>query len=209
MLGQWQRVLVAELDGPRARTLRVQIMGHCVDTGNRRKDKGQGARRSRSSRLQAEVGCNCEDAEMMSRTRVIAAGLSDIAEKLDAGERLTFDDGVRLFECPDLLARRLAREPRAREAARRAHLLQLQHPARGDQRLRRELPVLLVRAAEAGRSQARTRCRSSRRGTSCASAPHQPLTEIHVVNGLHPDLPFELLHGPAARLQAHPARASI
>ena len=30
VLGQWQRVLVAELDGPRARTLRVQIMG-CID----------------------------------------------------------------------------------------------------------------------------------------------------------------------------------
>ena len=28
----------------------------------------------------------------------------DIAEKLDAGERLDLDDGVRLFECPDLLA---------------------------------------------------------------------------------------------------------
>jgi secondary thiamine-phosphate synthase enzyme len=27
VLGQWQRVLVGELDGPRARTLRVQIMG--------------------------------------------------------------------------------------------------------------------------------------------------------------------------------------
>jgi secondary thiamine-phosphate synthase enzyme len=27
VLGQWQRVLVAELDGPRARTLRVQAMG--------------------------------------------------------------------------------------------------------------------------------------------------------------------------------------
>jgi secondary thiamine-phosphate synthase enzyme len=27
VLGQWQRVLVAELDGPRARTLRVQMMG--------------------------------------------------------------------------------------------------------------------------------------------------------------------------------------
>src|SRR5919107_435259 len=27
VLGQWQRVIVAELDGPRARTLRVQIMG--------------------------------------------------------------------------------------------------------------------------------------------------------------------------------------
>lgn len=27
VLGQWQRVLTAELDGPRSRTLRVQIMG--------------------------------------------------------------------------------------------------------------------------------------------------------------------------------------
>jgi len=27
VLGQWQRVLVAELDGPRSRTLRMQIMG--------------------------------------------------------------------------------------------------------------------------------------------------------------------------------------
>src|SRR5262249_43899992 len=27
VLGQWQRVLVAELDGPRSRSLRVQVMG--------------------------------------------------------------------------------------------------------------------------------------------------------------------------------------
>ena len=29
VLGQWQRILVAELDGPRARTFRVQVMGVC------------------------------------------------------------------------------------------------------------------------------------------------------------------------------------
>jgi thiamine phosphate synthase YjbQ (UPF0047 family) len=27
VLGQWQRVLMAELDGPRARSLRVQVVG--------------------------------------------------------------------------------------------------------------------------------------------------------------------------------------
>ena len=27
VLGQWQRILMAELDGPRARSLRVQILG--------------------------------------------------------------------------------------------------------------------------------------------------------------------------------------
>jgi thiamine phosphate synthase YjbQ (UPF0047 family) len=27
VLGQWQRILMAELDGPRARSLRIQLMG--------------------------------------------------------------------------------------------------------------------------------------------------------------------------------------
>jgi secondary thiamine-phosphate synthase enzyme len=27
VLGQWQRILMAELDGPRTRTLRIQVMG--------------------------------------------------------------------------------------------------------------------------------------------------------------------------------------
>ncbi len=31
VLGQWQRILMAELDGPRARSLRVQVMGLAVD----------------------------------------------------------------------------------------------------------------------------------------------------------------------------------
>ena len=37
-------------------------------------------------------------------SRVLAAGLGDIADKLARGGRLTLDEGVRLFECPDLLA---------------------------------------------------------------------------------------------------------
>ena len=65
----------------------------------------------------------------------------------------------------------MAGQSRAGAPARRPHVLQLQHQARGDQRLRRQLPVLLVRAPAAGRSRARTRCRSKRPGTSCASAP--------------------------------------
>ena len=36
--------------------------------------------------------------------RLAAAGLADIADKVEARERLSFDDGVRLFETPDLLA---------------------------------------------------------------------------------------------------------
>ena len=39
---------------------------------------------------------------MLSRLR--SAGLVDLAEKLDAGVRLELEDGVRLFDSPDLLA---------------------------------------------------------------------------------------------------------
>ena len=35
---------------------------------------------------------------------------------------------------------------------------------------------------------------------------HQPLTEVHVVNGLHPGSAVRLLPGDAARLQAHSSR---
>src|SRR5215831_19156709 len=36
--------------------------------------------------------------------RLAASGLTEIFEKLQAGERLTLADGVRLFDAPDLLA---------------------------------------------------------------------------------------------------------
>jgi aminodeoxyfutalosine synthase len=38
------------------------------------------------------------------RSRLAALGLDDVAAKLDAGIRLDFADGVRLFNCPDTLA---------------------------------------------------------------------------------------------------------
>ena len=41
---------------------------------------------------------------MLGEARIARAGLLDIRQKLDAGERLTLQDGVRLFECPDTLA---------------------------------------------------------------------------------------------------------
>ena len=39
-----------------------------------------------------------------TRRAVDAAGLGRIREKLDAGERLSFEDGVRLFKTPELAA---------------------------------------------------------------------------------------------------------
>ena len=54
--------------------------------------------------------------------------------------------------CPDLLALGWLANREREKRHGGAHLLQLQHPARSHQRLRRELPVLLVRAAAARRS---------------------------------------------------------
>src|ERR1700726_3119406 len=37
------------------------------------------------------------------RSRLASSGLSEIADRLDSGVRLDLADGVRLFDCPDLL----------------------------------------------------------------------------------------------------------
>src|SRR5882724_3526197 len=82
--------------------------------------------------------------------RLAAAGLSDIAEKLSAGIRLDLEDGVRLFEAPDLLAVGwLANRERER---RHGALTYFNYNIR----LATTAPI---------------RCRSIRRGTSCGSAP--------------------------------------
>jgi len=117
-------------------------------------------------------------------------GLTDIVGKLDAGERLDLSDGVRLFECPDLhavgwLANR-EREKRHRGVTYYNFNLRLEatnvcvasclfcsfarlRPGDADAytlSLEQVLDKLRKRAS-------------------------QPLTEVHVVNGLHPDLPFD------------------
>ena len=113
-------------------------------------------------------------------------------------------DAVRL---PGHARARLARQPRAREAPRRAHLLQLQHPPRSDQRLRRQLPLLLVRAAEARRR--RLVHDVARRGVGQAaaarpSAAHRSPRRQRPASGSA----VRLLPGAAAGLQTDPARAS-
>jgi aminodeoxyfutalosine synthase len=123
------------------------------------------------------------------RSRLHARGLADIADKLDASERLTLDDGVRLFKCPDLHAVGwLAnRERERRHGAKTFYNFNLRLEATnvcvasclfcsfarlkpGDQDA---YTMSLEQVFEKLRSRA-----------------HQPLTEVHVVNGLHPDLPF-------------------
>jgi aminodeoxyfutalosine synthase len=124
------------------------------------------------------------------RSRLAGARLLDIADKLDGGERLMLDDGVRLFACPDLLAVGwLAnRERERRHAARTFYNVNIRLEATNVcaasclfcafARLKPGDPGAYTMSLE----QAWDKLRQRR---------HQPLTEIHVVNGLHPDLPFE------------------
>ena len=124
------------------------------------------------------------------RSRVTAAGIGDIADKLEAGVRLSFEEGVRLFECPDLLALGwLANRVRERRHGARTYY---------NFNIRLEATNVCV-ASCLFCSFARLRPGDAGSYTmsleqvwdKLRERAHQPLTEVHVVNGLHPDLPFE------------------
>jgi len=130
--------------------------------------------------------------------RIHAAGLDDIAAKAATGTRLSFEDGVRLFDCPDTLALGwLAnRERERRHGARTYYNFNIRLEATNVcvanclfcsfARLRPGADGSYTMSLEQAWDKLRQRA-------------GQPLTEIHVVNGLHPELPFdyytELLRG--------------
>jgi len=128
----------------------------------------------------------------------LGSSLADLADRLDSGERLTLEDGLRLFEHPDLhaLGRLANREREKRHGDRTYYNFNLR------------LEATNVCAASC------LFCSFARLQPGDAGAytmsleqvldklrerAHQPLTEVHIVNGLHPGLPFsyylDLLRG--------------
>ncbi len=143
----------------------------------------------------------------MNPSRLRALGLDDVVAKLEAGERLTETDGVRLFECPDLHAVGwLANRERERRHGGRTYY---------NFNLRLEATNVCVASClfcsfarlKPGDADAYTLSLEHVFDKLRARAD-QPLTEVHVVNGLHPDLPFsyyvDLLRGlKAIRPEIH------
>lgn len=132
------------------------------------------------------------------RLRLEASRLLDIADRLEAGERLSFDEGMRLFEAPDLLAVGwLANRERERRHADQTFF---------NQNIRIEATNVCVASClfcafarlKPGDSGAYTMSLEEA-WDKVRDREDQALTEVHVVNGLHPDLPFsyyvELLQG--------------
>ena len=130
--------------------------------------------------------------------RLAAAGLRDVADKVDAGVRLELDDGVRLFECSDLLAVGwLANRERERRHGAQTFF---------NHNIRLEATNVCVASClfcafarlQPGDDGAYTMT-LEQAWDKLRTRADQPLTEVHVVNGLHPDLPWdyylELLRG--------------
>jgi aminodeoxyfutalosine synthase len=132
------------------------------------------------------------------QARLRAAGLADIDDKLQAETRLTFEDGVRLFNAPDLLAVGwLANREREKRHAARTYFnynLRLEPTNVCEAsclfcsfaRLQEGMPEAYTMSLEQAWDKLRQR-------------ENQPITELHIVNGLNPHLPFsyytELLRG--------------
>ena len=124
------------------------------------------------------------------RPRLASAGLLDIADRLDAGVRLELADGVRLFDTPDLFAVAwLAnREREKRHGAKTFY----------NHNIKLEATNVCVASCLFC---AFARLKPGDEGAYTMTLEQvwdklrrragQPITEIHLVNGLHPDLPFE------------------
>lgn len=129
---------------------------------------------------------------MMSRVlleRCRASGISDIADRVFAGVRLDFDDGVRLYECEDLVAvGALADHVRRKRHGRRAYYNINQHINYTNlcnklckfcafQRLPGQEGAYLMSPDEAA--------------AEIEKRLHEPVTEVHMVAGIWPKLDFD------------------
>jgi len=116
------------------------------------------------------------------------SGLGDLLDKVRAGERLTPEDGLRLYRSPDLLAvGYLANIVRERLNGNKAYFIYNQHLNYSN--ICTNLCKFCAFGKEKGSEQAYEMDLAQIRAKVRERLP-EPISEIHVVGGIHPDLPY-------------------
>jgi len=116
------------------------------------------------------------------------AGLGDILDKVRAGERLSLDDGRRLYECPDILAvGYLANIVRERLNGDKAYFIYNQHINYSN------ICTNLCKFCAFGKDKESDQAYEMSVEDVIQKVRDridEPITEIHMVGGIHPDLPY-------------------
>ena len=116
------------------------------------------------------------------------AGLGDILEKVRANERLSKEDGIRLYESPNLLAvGYLANIVRERKNGDNAYFIYNQHINYSN------ICTNLCKFCAFGKdkeSELAYEMSVDDVVQKVRDRLNEPITEIHMVGGLHPDLPY-------------------
>lgn len=116
------------------------------------------------------------------------AGLADIAAKVQAGERLSGEDGLRLYRCPDLLLLGyLANIVRERKNGDQAFFIYNQHLNYSN--ICTNLCKFCAFGKDKDSDQAYEMTIAQIREKIRARLA-EPISEIHVVGGIHPELPY-------------------
>lgn len=143
----------------------------------------------------------------MWRRPIAAAGLSDIARKVEDGQRLSFDDGLRLYQTPHLnVVGYLANLVRERKNGDIAYWVRNQHVNYTNVCNKGCLFCsFYAKPKDDPRAYVMTPQQAAQKVSNYGDVP---ITEVHVVGGVNPKLPYsyylELLREiKAARPQAH------
>lgn len=125
------------------------------------------------------------------------AGLGDILEKVEAGERLNLQDGLALYNCKEILALGyMANLVRNRMNGDKAYFIYNQHINYSN------ICTNLCKFCAFGKDKSSDLAYEmdlAQVKEKVRARLDEPITEIHMVGGIHPDLPFdyylELLRG--------------
>jgi aminodeoxyfutalosine synthase len=128
------------------------------------------------------------DEDLASRL-IDRAGLGDIDSKVRAGERLSYDDGVRLYETPHLAAVGLmAHRVRTRKHGRKTYFNINQHVNYTN--ICQYSCKFCAFAAKEGEDRAYLMTPEIVE-QKVREQLHRPVTEVHMVAGIHPTMPYD------------------